>query len=394
MLPESPPIKPLPIETLHSFSQLVYLDVAPLMIHSGQVRVSDFADYYLNNAQGVTHLNSRFQGVPQDLALWRPFLVKCKATYADWTIQNILDHNGQTQSGLYACTYTSTAGAQIIAFRGSEMLGDRKYENDYVNDFSLSYTEKTQQQAMVDVYFEQFSHTWGNAIYMTGHSLGGNLAAYAAITAPSAIQINLILCATFNAPGFVDLFVQHQQAAIYAIQTRLLAFQNEFDIVSSLLTCPVSPLIIASLFDPAKSPLSALDIFYPHSNFMFQTDTEGNLLLSQTGIKSRLCNIAHALSMRFMHLPQLTKKRIAGLLLRILYSPILHPQNQSVATTHRDSLLALQMASGIMLPMDSHIQSADIEALYRLIQQSEGAIHDVEPTCALLILLRLIQINK
>lgn len=361
------------------------------MIQSGQVLVSDLADYYLSNPKGIARLNSRFQNIPKELALWQPFLAKCKDAYANWKIQNILDNNSQTQSGFYACTYTSNTGHQVIAFRGSEMLGDPMHKNDYINDFSLSYTEKTSQQAMVDVYFHQFDNTWGNAIYMTGHSLGGNLASYAAITAPPTVQKNLILCTTFNAPGYLDLFVRHNQVAIHAIKNKLLAFQNEFDIVSSLLTCPVSPIIIASLFDPIKSPLSTLDIFYSHSNFMFKTDTEGNFILSPNGKKSRLCAIMHALSMRFMRLPVSTKKHVADLLLRILYAPILHPADQSTPSFQQSSIRALGHVLGISCKSDTHIQNAGIDYLYHLIHASKGAIQDTELTYGLYTLLHLLQ---
>lgn len=309
-------------EALHVFSQLVYLDCVPAMYRNGRVTVGALADYYLNNPVGRVYLKARFEGVETEYELWREFLAGKAAACADWRITDIYDDNAPQQTGFYACTYLGPAGERVIAYRGSELLGNRRYKNDYVTDLALAYEVPTPQQGKARDYWARFGRPgYGGGLYLTGHSLGGNLAVYAAITAPQAIRGQIITCAAFNAPGFQKPFVRDNAPVVEEFGSRLMLIQNKYDLISSLLDNVNEPYVVASKFVPANldNP-SAEDILYPHSNFMYLVDGNGRFVPEGGRLKCFFCIAAHVLSDLFMLLPEKAREALAGLLLAALYA--------------------------------------------------------------------------
>lgn len=314
-------MQPYQAAILNAFSQLVYLDAVPAMERHGIVTVESLCAYYLDTAVGRDYLRVRFGGNEREYAKWPPFLRNARRSLGAFRIAHALDDNRAYQSGFYGCTYHSPANDTVIAFRGSEMVGDRRHRNDYINNFSLAYSDKTPQQAVVDAYLSGLPAFPGH-VYITGHSLGGNLAAYAAITAPSAISARLALCMAFNAPGFPKPFCQAREARARALGERLVLCQNVYDPVSSLLYNITPPLIAMSHFDPgAQKPMRAQDLLYPHSNFMFVFDDHGHIVPTPVQRKSRFCQLVHLLSDLLMRLPKPVIEDLSQLLLSLLYLP-------------------------------------------------------------------------
>jgi pimeloyl-ACP methyl ester carboxylesterase len=303
--------------TIHFFSQLVYLNLPP---QKGKTAtVGETIGFYLHTQAGQRLLEKRFGHTPRELESWKEFLESAPQELLDWQIVDVLDDNAPQQTGFYGCTFLSPQGERLVAFRGSEMLGNPNFKNDYLTDFSLILCDKTPQQKMVDRYWRKYGDKLGE-IWVTGHSLGGNLAAYAAMSAPDSVRQRIQKAVAFNAPGFCKEFLKRYQKPIKELEGRLVLYQNKYDMVSSLLEHPVKAQIVASRFDPTALEHPTLgDVMYPHSNFLFERDEAGEMLPDPSGEKSHLCQLVHRLSDMVLSLPLPMRRELMELTLHGIY---------------------------------------------------------------------------
>ncbi len=315
-------------EAIQFFSQLVYLNLPPQQ--GKTTTVGDTVNFYLHTQAGQRLLEKRFRKSPREYELWKEMLESAPKELLDWQITDVLDDNAPRQTGFYGCAYRSPQGERVVAFRGSEMLGNPNFKNDYVTDFSLILCGKTPQQAMVDRYWNLYGHRPGK-LWVTGHSLGGNLAAYAAMAAPDSVRSRIQGAVTFNAPGFCKEFLKQYQTPIGELGDRLVLYQNRYDIVSSLLDHPVKPRIVASRFDPTGEDPTMKDVMYPHSNFMFQTGEAGEMILDADGNKSPLCHLVHGLTDTLLALPLPLRKELMEQTLDAIYTPPDGPAGRKAA---------------------------------------------------------------
>ena len=128
--------------------------------------------------------------------------------------------NDENQSGMYGCMLDSGNGEAIVAFRGSIGLdagalltGDNDQRRDWISadlgllDGQMTYQQERERefvQQLYDQYGDRYNYTF------TGHSLGGNLAMDAAITAPEGMRDNIRGAVGLDSPGFSeDYFEAH-----------------------------------------------------------------------------------------------------------------------------------------------------------------------------------------
>ena len=305
---------------LHDLAQLSYLDVPTHLLHGGVATVGEIADYYAANKIGELYLKARFCSIAEEYAHWQEFLTSGIEAYRQFKIVNIVSDNAAKSTGFYGCTFDTGAEGLVVAFRGSEMLGDTAYKNDYKTDFALSYSLKTPQQKMVEEYFNRFPQILAAPFWVTGHSLGGNLAAYAAVGTPKPVRAAMQGAYAFNAPGFNNDFIHANTQAIG--EAKLFLYQNRYDPVSSLLQAIAEPIITESAVNPhAGEELTVSELFYPHSNFAFAWEGD-TLIRMQDPQKSAFCREVQAFSVAFLRLPYPLREGICGLLLEALYLPV------------------------------------------------------------------------
>lgn len=304
--------------TVNKFSQLVYLDLPAAVKGQGPPTVGGLADYYAYDVVGEAHIKARFGGIPEEYEHWRQFLTGGLESVRGFRIRNILDDNRPDGSGFYGCSYLSPQGELVAAFRGSEMLGNRRYQNDYETDFALAYAEQTPQQKLADDYLRAFDDFRTRPYILTGHSLGGNLALSGAARAPEPGLV--AACYAFNAPGFGGEFLSANRKGIEAVKPRLFLMQNRHDLVSSLLQNIAEPVILESLFCPRdREQPGVADILYPHSNFLFQTEGE-SFVRAVENRKDPLCQAVHALTRLLLLLPVFVRKAMADSIIKVIYS--------------------------------------------------------------------------
>lgn len=116
--------------------------------------------------------------------------------YAHWDVCDAVDEvDEEREMQFAACTYDLHNGCRCIAFRGTDMtlVG-------WKEDFNMSYTTVPSQHEAAE-YAHRVSQDHGDALYLCGHSKGGNLAIYAAAVTDASTRERIRRVYSFDAPG-------------------------------------------------------------------------------------------------------------------------------------------------------------------------------------------------
>lgn len=303
---------------INRLSQIVYLNIPEKYLPRLPIKIGELADYYLYTIKGRKFLKDRFGNIPQEFEKWKQLLYDTKKYYYNIRIVNVFDDNRMYQSGLYACTFYTEDNKCVIAFRGSEMLGNNEHRNDYETDFALAYMLETPQHLKALQFIKQYEYQFNDNIYITGHSLGGNLALFTTLAAES-IRDQIVACYSFNAPGFNDDFLITYTERIQGVSKKIYNIQNEYDVVSSIFNSIGKPIIIESDYKPSDKKFdSTMNVLYPHSNFCFKT-LNGEMVRSKKQKKSAYCNDINNLTKSFLQFSVSARKDICNIILDILY---------------------------------------------------------------------------
>lgn len=180
---------------LKAISQIAYYDLKPFENESdGRISVWDA----MTDAERTTLLN---YGISES---------KLK----EWNIVGVYNDNGD--SGFCACIIETYPGQAAVGFRGSEDLGELcDVKEDWVGaDLGLLNSTLTEQQKEAHAFLEKYTTEPNNvlnnydALVMTGHSLGGNLAEYSTIFSDKyGLDDNIVQCASLDGPGYSQEFI-------------------------------------------------------------------------------------------------------------------------------------------------------------------------------------------
>ncbi len=183
-------------------SQIAYMDFNSAAVDSGQYTVKELLEMELESAGGdkrekinrLLNLMEREEG----------------KSCADWVIRDI--RNDQKNSGMYACMLETGEKDALVAFRGSEDMSNPEHlQKDWIeSDLGLLNSIQTPQQAEAERYIRDLYQKYGSEydhFGMTGHSLGGNLAEHAAITAPDGMRDKIDRCLNLDGPGMSEMYL-------------------------------------------------------------------------------------------------------------------------------------------------------------------------------------------
>ena len=304
---------------LNKLSQFCYINIPKKYSHSFPLEIGKICDYYLTSPMGRIALKKRFGKIEMEYDGWIDFLGDIRKNHYDISITAVFDDNQDHQTGLYGCIFRLKSLGDVIAFRGSEMLGNSYHKNDYETDFALSYMLETPQQLRAIEFIKEYEHSLKGDVYLTGHSLGGNLAIYAMLGA-KGIQDKVAGCYAFNAPGFNDNFLVTYASRIQAVSGKIFNYQNKYDMVSSIFNTIGDPIIIDSNYIPSEQKNYSLgNMLYPHSNYCFKIK-DGKMVRSKRKKKVMFCNDVFKMTKRFLQFPICARRDICGIILDILYS--------------------------------------------------------------------------
>lgn len=102
-----------------------------------------------------------------------------------------------------AVTFQLSDGTVYAAFRGTDstLVG-------WKEDFNMAFQSPVPAQVSAAEYLEEVAHALPGALYAGGHSKGGNLAVYAAIMCPHALQDRIVRVFSHDGPGFNEQFLR------------------------------------------------------------------------------------------------------------------------------------------------------------------------------------------
>lgn len=120
-------------------------------------------------------------------------------------------------------------GSTVIAFRGTDntIVGWRE-------DFAMAYESPVPAQAEAEAYLLRIAAQTDRPLWVTGHSKGGNLAAYAAVHVPEDIQARLLGVYSFDGPGLDEDTITSDGYA--RIRQRLHSILPQSSVVGLLLS--------------------------------------------------------------------------------------------------------------------------------------------------------------
>lgn len=119
-----------------------------------------------------------------------------------------------------------------IAARGTEFSSESLLTKlkDLDTDLQLGFVAQTDQQRSMDKFMKDFEDY--DSIYLTGHSLGGNLAVSGAVGFEDSDKIKGVY--TYNAPGQNAAFVFKNKDSIIELSDKITNYQNEGDFISDI----------------------------------------------------------------------------------------------------------------------------------------------------------------
>lgn len=195
----------------------------------------------------------------------------------DWIIRDV--QNDQHGSGMYACMIDTQDGDALIAFRGSESDTVENIVKDWiVSDVGLVNCENTPQQIAAEQYVEELYEEYGNqynGFGLTGHSLGGNLAEHATITAPEGMRDKIIRCVSMDGPGYSQAYIDAHWEEIQAMKGKIVHYQWSW--VGGLLT-PIPETHYESVQADTPTDHGIMNMFWRHDTNNLRYDENGNLI--------------------------------------------------------------------------------------------------------------------
>ncbi len=171
-------------------SQLVYLPLDGFLKAEERCTIAEAGEYIRDHVV-ISPLDG-FQKRRYDLFEMCAELPR----YAYWEISgyvNEIDEEKEMQ--FCACVYDLHNGSRCIAYRGTDMtlVG-------WKEDFNMSYTTVPSQHEAAE-YIHKAAQGHGDALYLCGHSKGGNLAVYAAAVTDPSTRERIRRVYSFDAPG-------------------------------------------------------------------------------------------------------------------------------------------------------------------------------------------------
>lgn len=209
--------------------------------------------------------------------------LKDKLKNNDFVISKSINHNSSNESGFAAFAIEprdNPNGDVIVCCRGSDSMSLDNL-NDWVGaDAALAWEEQTRQQEEMKQFMQGFDD-YSN-ISFVGHSLGGNLAMYGAISFPNANQIAAVY--SFDGPGFNPAFINENLENIARINNKIYNYQQEHDIVSSSLVS-VGQIIV---LDATIKYNGSVD-FDHHNRWAIGVEPDGRLRREPSRQKDNIC---------------------------------------------------------------------------------------------------------
>ena len=219
-------------------SQIAYYDFNQDILNDNNYSLS-LKEIFSKDSSVIDAINKNFQSAGSDLEKSRAQsaldlyqdIVSGDSKYSNWVIKKVDDDN--SNSGFYGCLIETSPDSAIVGFRGSENMADpEQLQRDWLNaDVGLVNSTSTEQQSVAEGFMSDINNDpelhYSNYA-TTGHSLGGNLAEDATITAPDGMKDKITQCVSFDGPGFSNEYIAANADKIAQSSGKITHYQWSF----------------------------------------------------------------------------------------------------------------------------------------------------------------------
>lgn len=279
-------------------SQIAYFDFDEADFMDGKHTLRELLDMEAEGAteeklSRIKELTDHINQMPNGAQCW------------NWSIIDIC--NDQHGSGMYACTIDTADGDALISFRGSESDTIENIEKDWGgSDLGLLNSTLTPQQKRAQEYTREIWGKYGddyNCFGFTGHSLGGNLAEHAGITAPDSMRDKIKQCVSLDGPGFSENYMTEHAAEILKSKKYLTHYQ--WSVIGTLLYM-VPAADNRTIQADTPDDHGWMNMLWRHDTHNVTFDDKGNVISGQQDDWAKWSDpISKVIDMRLFLIPQM-----------------------------------------------------------------------------------------
>ncbi len=201
------------------FCLLAYVDldgIVPADPRKGSITLrAAAAEYFFNRPEGGTRPLGLI--IPADiLTLFRRMAHSRR--YKDLELTGFVNKvSEERETQFSAVTVRLPDEGLFVAFRGTDdtIVG-------WKEDFNLCFMDEVPAQRMATDYLNRLDMTPDTALYLGGHSKGGNLAVWSAVHAQESVREHICLVYSNDGPGFSEGTVKSEEYRALAERIRIL----------------------------------------------------------------------------------------------------------------------------------------------------------------------------
>lgn len=249
------------------FSQLSYIDFDGIARDEDGVFLSDAAVKYY--ARHSDEENEKLIGIN---AKALKILTLCAKTnrFGFIRVCRYVNYiNGEIDKQLSGVCFAFSNNV-FVAFRGTDVTVTGIKESAM-----LSYMFPVPAQIEALHYFQESAMVFDGDVYACGHSKGGNLAVFAAVSCSNSLKKQIVGVYEFDAPGFPDWFFERYDYK--QIENKIHCFAPQGSIVGRMLSHNVKPVVVKSINSGLKehqvsSWVVSGDTFETEDKFDYSSD--------------------------------------------------------------------------------------------------------------------------